>query len=170
MRELELGVVQSIDRLLPARCVEFDVGANIGYLMTLDPCEVNCGYRLDGRVVTATQALHVTTFDRYLDEHPVPRLDLVKCDTDGMEAHVFRGGVEMLCWFRPAVILELGPGRLRQYGSSPDELLAIFRSVGYRLHREGTLEPLGDLFALLERLDRGGGGVADVVALAEGGA
>ena len=58
-------------------------------------------------------------------EHPTDRLDFVKCDTDGWEAHVLRGAEATLRRFRPALLLEINPRGLADQNESVSALLSL---------------------------------------------
>jgi len=65
-----------------------------------------------------------STLDRYLEEHPLEKLDLIKIDTDGGDFDVLQGAVETLRRFRPVVIVEMAE---RQ-----QEIYSLLRELGYR--------------------------------------
>ncbi len=75
-----------------------------------DEADVPYGYWLDNGFRTERQSILLLTLDGYLAEHPIERLDFIKCDTDGMEEKVFVGGIETLRRFRPALHFELYQG------------------------------------------------------------
>jgi FkbM family methyltransferase len=130
-----------------------------------DEADIPYGYRLDGKVVTERQRIRMTTLDRYLDEHPVERLDFIKCDTDGMEEEVFTGGTETLRRFRPAMHFELYQGLATDKAAAGERLLRMLDALGYSFFREGTLQPIDNLQSVLQEI-RPGHHAANVVAIA----
>ncbi len=95
--------------------------------------------RLVGRVTTGDRtdaddfiAVPAVSLDDFLRSAPPP--DVLKCDVEGAELEVFRGGTRLLARHRPKVICEV---------HSPENLDAIqilFRQGGYRTR---LLEPEG---------------------------
>jgi FkbM family methyltransferase len=93
--------------------------------------------------------------DDFLDEHPLPRLDMIKIDVEGAEVRVLRGACRTLARFRPLLVFEVCPAWLRRLDSSAAELLATVEGLGYTAHRlpdaEATWGPrvtAGELAAL----------------------
>ena len=121
-------------------------------------------YPLVGDRPWMRDSIVLRTLDRYLEEHPIERLDFIKCDTDGWEAHVVRGAEATLRRFRPAMLLEVNPRGLAEQNHTVPDLIRLLRDLGYGLHHEETLEPFTDLEAVAERLARTGHDL-DVVAL-----
>lgn len=82
--------------------------------------------------------IRVTTLDTLIAEGiPVP--SFIKCDAEGAEARIFRGGSMLLRAHRPALQFEAGTRALRAVsGATEEDLLALLRSFGYRV-----FEPIG---------------------------
>lgn len=121
------------------------------------PCDrleaaIQSSYRVDGRSSHTRGAIAVTTLDSYAAEHPMPRLDFIKIDTDGMEFAIVRGASATLARFRPSILFELGPDALRDARTSAAELVDYLRTLGYGFHREVSLEPFDDLLSEAGRL------------------
>ena len=142
--------------------VQAGVGDEVGQIDRLPVYE---GYRLDARHKTVHQPVKWTTLDHYLSEHPQSRVDLIKSDTEGWETRVFRGSTETLRRFRPALVFELFPGRLRANGSSAEELTALLREAGYRFLQAGALTEIDHVDDLTRKLSSSGRH-ANIVALA----
>lgn len=126
--------------------------------------DIPYGYRLDGRVMTHREAIRTTTLDDYLAEHPLSRLDFIKCDTDGMEEQVFKGAIDTLKRFGPAIHFELYQGTASDGGPSAERLLHTLEQMGYRFHHEGSLLPFDDCDTVVREL-RAMNRCANVVAL-----
>lgn len=118
------------------------------------PQKVLCGFRLDGKEVSAQDVLSFTALDRYVADCSLPRLDFIKSDTDGWEAQVFEGAAKTLDRFHPHIGFELHPDALALRGRSAKEVLGMLKSHGYRLFRPGTLEEFSDLDSMLPSLRR----------------
>jgi hypothetical protein len=68
----------------------------------------------------------VTTLDRFVREHGISRVDLVKVDTESTEPEVLRGMMETLRRDHPVIFCEVLPGR-----GSEKRLQEILQSLGY---------------------------------------
>lgn len=106
----------------------------------------------------------MVSLDEYVRTKGVPRVDFVKCDAEGAELEVFRGGEATLgTGARPPMLqLEVNPETAAAAGFHPRELLDwLADSFGYhfyavnavgRLSHRSTLtasESLSDVFALV---------------------
>ena len=60
--------------------------------------------------------------------------DFIKCDVEGAELLVFRGGRETLKKHRPIVFAELLRKWSKPFGYHPNDMLAFFRELGYRCY------------------------------------
>jgi len=58
--------------------------------------------------------------------------DLIKCDVEGGELLAFQGGRETLAAHRPIVFSELLRKWAKGFGYHPNDVLELFRSLGYR--------------------------------------
>jgi FkbM family methyltransferase len=96
----------------------------------------------------ATSTLvQLTTLDAFCEELRLTRLDAIKIDVEGFEERVLLGGRQTLRRWRPALLLELEPARLRDKQTSVERVVLLLQEMGYALfvsHRR-TLEPLRKL-------------------------
>lgn len=62
-------------------------------------------------------------------------IDLIKCDTQGHECHVFEGLADYFAagYKRPALVFELWPNGLAASGRSVDALFDVLRGYGYEI-------------------------------------
>jgi len=72
--------------------------------------------------------------DDYLDDGPLPRLDVMKIDVEGAEVRVLRGAQRTLARFRPVIVFEVCPAWLRRLNTNTAELLATLEDLGYTIH------------------------------------
>lgn len=95
------------------------------------------GHSLDAANVGAAcgeSAVPVHTLDRWLAERaPGRRVDLLKIDVQGFEAHLLAGAAQTLARDRPVVFCEVSADMLRRAGRSTQQMLAPFEAAGYRL-------------------------------------
>lgn len=64
--------------------------------------------------------------------------DFIKCDVEGAELLVFRGGNETLTRDKPIVFAELLRKWSKPFGYHPNDMLSFFRDLGYRCYAVGT--------------------------------
>ncbi len=99
--------------------------------------------------------VRVTTLDAYFfDEAPVPAeqpVAFIKCDVEGHEQAVFRGGERLLREHRPRILMEC-----HDRHATPDGVFGDLEALGYRgwfLHAGGR-EPLETLARRRAEIDR----------------
>jgi len=72
----------------------------------------------------------VLKLDDYCREHGAA-IDFIKCDVEGAELFVFKGGSEVLCRDRPAVFTEMLRKWCAKYHYHPSDIIAHFATLGY---------------------------------------
>ena len=72
-----------------------------------------------------------TTLDDFVAENAIERLDFLKCDVEGAELRVLKGGAKSLSRFRPAVVIELLRKWSAAFGYHPNDVLDLFAAQGY---------------------------------------
>ena len=95
-----------------------------------------------GTRATVQQSIPLTTLDRFAAEHSLARLDFIKADVEGWEAHVLQGGIETLRAWRPALFLEVVEASLARAGSEPDAIWDILEPLGYAALKAPGFEPV----------------------------
>lgn len=76
-----------------------------------------------------TRDVPVTTLTLLAERERLPKVDFIKCDAEGHELAIFRGGVELLERDKPAALIECDRSFV---GDDPvDELRKIFEPLGY---------------------------------------
>ena len=92
----------------------------------------------------------VQTLDDYFSQRPAIRIALIKCDVEGHELRVFRGGERILREHRPALLFECEARHNRRQSMS--EVFGFLEGLGYRgsffLGRK--LVPLADFHQSLQ--------------------
>jgi len=78
------------------------------------------------------QTVRLTTLDGFMRAQALRRLDFIKADVEGWEAHVLRGGGATLAAHKPALFLEVVEASLARAGSSPAEIWERLVPLGYR--------------------------------------
>jgi FkbM family methyltransferase len=72
-----------------------------------------------------------TTLDDFVDENGIERVDFLKCDVEGAELRVLKGGMRSLARFKPAIVIELLRKWSAVFGYHPNDVLDLFASLGY---------------------------------------
>ena len=76
--------------------------------------------------------VQVTTLDTEFFEKNIP-VHFIKCDTEGWELNVLKGGVETIKKWSPELFLEVNETNLNQCGTSKSELMMFINNLGYTL-------------------------------------
>jgi FkbM family methyltransferase len=76
------------------------------------------------------------TLDQWCSNQQV-RPDFIKCDVEGAELLVFRGGRQTLSEHRPVVFAELLRKWSKPFGYHPNDMLAYFTELGYECFAVG---------------------------------
>lgn len=91
-------------------------------------------------VAAATDARKVVgltlTLDQWCSNQQV-QPDFIKCDVEGAELLVFRGGRQTLSDYRPVVFAELLRKWSKPFGYHPNDMLAYFDELGYECFAVG---------------------------------
>jgi FkbM family methyltransferase len=95
----------------------------------------------DGRPAM-TQTVDLTTLDGFFARRSLDRLDFVKCDVEGWEAHMLRGGAKTIAAHRPALFLEVVGTSLERAGSCPGEIWDRLTPLGYRALKAPDFRPV----------------------------
>ena len=94
-----------------------------------------------------SETIRTVTLDQYVSDQQLTRLDFIKCDVEGAELLVFKGGQESLARFKPIVFAEIGEEFTRRMGYEPGDLIDLFRNQGYRAYM------LSETLVLSEEVD-----------------
>jgi hypothetical protein len=73
----------------------------------------------------------MTTLDSSFSERPLDRVDFIKCDVEGAELLVFKGGQDLLRAFHPPLLLEIEAKHTKRFAYTPVDLDAFLRTFGY---------------------------------------
>ena len=82
----------------------------------------------------AQHTVSVRSLDSYLEEHAIPRIDVMKVDVEGAEPMVLEGAVGLLSdsHKRPrAIMMELHDTNLAAYGTTVFAMIAKLKALGY---------------------------------------
>lgn len=87
------------------------------------------------------QTIPLTTLDAFFSGRGLKRLDFIKADVEGWEAHVLRGAGQTLAATRPALFLEVVESSLARAGASPADIWALLVPLGYRAMKAPDFAP-----------------------------
>lgn len=80
------------------------------------------------------ETVEVTTLDELMLGLPLPnKITFIKCDVEGAELMVFRGGKDFLSKFHPTILCEIEERHINRYGYSPEELIDFLKNFGYEV-------------------------------------
>jgi len=74
----------------------------------------------------------MTTLDTLAAEKALSRIDFIKCDVEGSELLVIRGGLETIKKHKPVLFLEMLRKWSAKFNYHPDDLIKLLADVGYR--------------------------------------
>jgi len=138
----QVMLMASLDEVLPPKLVS-------SWPLGSDPERDRTSW---GRPYPTTGA-SVSTMDRWVAEHHMDRVDLIKIDVEGNECAVLDGAVDVLRRHRPVIVCEVFAQPLMAQGRTVDDLLDRFESAGYGLE---TLRGRPVTRSALARLERRG--------------
>lgn len=73
------------------------------------------------------------------------KLDFIKCDVEGAELFVFKGGFETIKKHKPIVFTEILRKWSKKFGYHPNDIIDLFRSIDYECYviNNGKIERFG---------------------------
>lgn len=88
-----------------------------------------------GGRASAEQTVALETLDAFVAREGLTRLDFIKADVEGWEAHAIRGGLATIARFRPAMFIEVVDESLARAGETPQTLWDLLAPLGYRARK-----------------------------------
>lgn len=85
-----------------------------------------------GAGTESAETVHVTTLDAYLDDNPLPRVDLIKIDIEGAELPCLLGARRTITRHLPHLIIEVQEASARIAGYEQRAILEELGRYGYR--------------------------------------
>lgn len=79
-----------------------------------------------------TETVQVRTLDDYVREKNIAACDFIKCDVEGAELLVLRGGRETLAKYHPILLMEIGSDYLSRHNHTVADVEAMLRELSYR--------------------------------------
>ncbi|MDQ5956277.1 MAG: FkbM family methyltransferase [Candidatus Rhabdochlamydia sp.] len=73
----------------------------------------------------------VDTLDTFVSTQRLDRLDLIKCDVEGAELSVIKGGLDAIKQFLPILFVELFERWALQFNYHPNDVIDLLKKIGY---------------------------------------
>ena len=86
----------------------------------------------------------IITLDDFIAEQQIEKVDLIKIDTEGFEMNILKGATETITKNKPVLFIELNDNNLRKQLSSPEEVVALILSWGYKVISAQTGESINN--------------------------
>jgi transketolase len=82
-------------------------------------------------------SVQMSTLDQFATKEAIERIDLIKCDVEGAEIFVLRGGMATLERTRPVLMLEMLRKWAKVYDYHPNDIIALLTPLGYQCYSLG---------------------------------
>ncbi|MCL4479018.1 MAG: FkbM family methyltransferase [Deltaproteobacteria bacterium] len=89
-------------------------------------------------LVNSSYNVAVTTIDKFVQTHAVPKIDLIKIDVEGFEYNVLKGAFHILQRHKPLLFVEVDDNFLKRQDSSAKELVELLHGLGYVVRKADT--------------------------------
>jgi len=73
----------------------------------------------------------VLTIDKFVEQQKINKIDFIKCDVEGAEFLVFKGGIEIIKRDLPIIFSEMLRKWSIKFNYHPNDIIAFFRNLGY---------------------------------------
>lgn len=74
----------------------------------------------------------ITTLDSIVSHLDLQKIDFLKCDVEGSELDVIKGGFQSIGKFLPIIYIELFHGWCKKFGYTPDDVVILLKKLGYK--------------------------------------
>jgi FkbM family methyltransferase len=94
----------------------------------------------DGMVKLECKA---NTIDNFIKENNIAQLNFIKCDVEGAEFMVYKGGAATIAAHKPVVFTEMLRKWAAKFGYHPNDIIAFYKNFGYNCYtaHNGKLQP-----------------------------
>jgi FkbM family methyltransferase len=141
----QLQKTLSLNNLKHITAYPLGIGASEGKLTlyTIDQHNKGKNKIADNEPVGArNEAIELTTIDRFVQNHQLENVDLIKIDIEGYEMNALQGGQETLKKFRPKLFIEVDNQNLFEQEASAKELFNYLMAHNYELTKADKMQLL----------------------------
>lgn len=71
------------------------------------------------------------TIDKYVKDNEIKKIDFIKCDVEGAELLVFKGGFQSIKKYGPIVFTEMLRKWAAKFNYHPNDIIKFFTEIGY---------------------------------------
>ena len=71
------------------------------------------------------------TLDNFFESNHIDRIDFIKCDVEGAELLVFKGGINIIKKFKPIIFTEMLRKWAAKFDYHPNDIINFFSEIGY---------------------------------------
>ncbi|MBC7695272.1 MAG: FkbM family methyltransferase [Burkholderiales bacterium] len=72
------------------------------------------------------------TIDEFISEHKITSLDFIKCDVEGAEYFVYKGGMKVFEKYKPIIFTEMLRKWASKFDYHPNDIINLFSTIGYK--------------------------------------
>jgi FkbM family methyltransferase len=83
--------------------------------------------------IGSEEVVSVTTLDKYFEGKNIRNVSFVKCDVEGAELMILKGGKEFLLTHKPAVLCEIVEKYEERYNCNSKDVLDFMGKLGYKM-------------------------------------
>lgn len=76
----------------------------------------------------------VDTIENFVKENKVEDLDFIKCDVEGAELFVFKGGIDFIKKTKPVIFSEMLRKWSAKFSYTPNDIIELLKSIGYECY------------------------------------
>ncbi|MCF7800266.1 FkbM family methyltransferase [Candidatus Babeliales bacterium] len=77
------------------------------------------------------QECEIKKLDDFVNDNNIKQIDFLKCDVEGAELLVIKGGLEILNEFKPIIFLEMLRKWSAKFNYHPNDIIFILKNLGY---------------------------------------
>lgn len=92
--------------------------------------------------INSPNFIEAMTLDNFAELNLIEKIDFIKVDIEGFEMNFIKGALQTLKKHKPSIFIEVDHDKLIRQNSSPEELLSILKSIGYKVLHVKTNEEI----------------------------
>lgn len=112
----------------------YDVSNSMDFYYDEEASGASSLVELREKGTTKKITVDLRTMDEWSLEHKVCELDFVKCDVEGAEYFVYKGGFNMLRKCKPIIFSEMLRKWSAKFGYHPNDIINLLSTIGYRCY------------------------------------